>query len=247
VQTGAYIGGVEDDSPAEKAGLKEGDVIVKLNGSTIEDSDDLIRTLERAKPKSDVKLDVVRGDAHKDLTVTLGRLPNSYSYSYSYSYPPMVPRVPFHFNFSFGNDVDGLVLQELSRQLADYFDVPQRRGLLVTEVKKASGAEAAGFKAGDVLVTIAGTDVADMSDLRHALRNAEDDSTLSCTVIRKGKQAKITWRVTEMDEDEDTSGHRQMHDEFLNHLREELKDLGMKLRQEFRGWKESLQNELFSS
>src|SRR5215831_14913405 len=53
VKSGAYVGGVEDDSPADKAGIKEGDVIVKLNGSTIEDSDDLIRSLERVKPKSE--------------------------------------------------------------------------------------------------------------------------------------------------------------------------------------------------
>jgi S1-C subfamily serine protease len=255
VKSGAYVGRVEDDSPADKAGIMEGDVIVKLNGMSVEDSDDLVRALERAKPKSDAKLEVVRGDAHKNLTATLGRSPGSYSYSYSYSYPPSMPRMPFHFNFSMGNDFDGLVVQEMSRQLADYFEVPGHRGLLVTEVEKESGAETAGFKAGDVIVGVGGSDVADLSDLRDALRKAEDDSTVACSVIRKGKSAKITWRVTEMGDEDDMSGavgrgwhvHPRLHDEIMDQLKEELKDLGIKLRNEFKGFKESLQNEFFSS
>ena len=55
VDEGAYVKDVVEDSPAEKAGVQEGDVIVKLNDRTIEDSDDLIRAVGRSKVKTDIK------------------------------------------------------------------------------------------------------------------------------------------------------------------------------------------------
>ena len=253
--SGAYVQDVTEDSPAEDAGIKEGDVIVKLDGKTIEDTGDLTRALSHMKPNTEVKVEVVRKNEHKEFSVKLEKAPESYAYSYSYSTPPTprIPSTPFHFNFSFNNDFDGLGVQELTRQLADYFEVPDRRGLLVTSVKKGSSAEEAGFKAGDVVVKVDGNKIEDVGDLRDAVRHEEKEHSVDCSVIRKGKSVSLKWRISEEEDEDGLSSDESelyaphMKRQMLDHLKQELNSLHMKLRRGLQQLKQSLHNDFFSS
>ncbi|MBI1804603.1 MAG: PDZ domain-containing protein [Ignavibacteriae bacterium] len=212
VDAGAYVKDVVEDSPAEKAGVKEGDVIVKLNDRTIEDSDDLIRAIQRTKPKSDVKIEVVRSKEHKTLTATLERerAPRAFAYGFGDGdiHLPKLPRMPHspkmpqHFEIFSSDRLGGLTVQELTKQLAEYFQVPDRRGLLVTEVEKESDAEKAGFKAGDVITKVNKNSVRDVDDLRQEMEDS-DGKDLPVEVVRSGKAVSLKLHIESEDADDD--------------------------------------------
>ncbi len=94
VDEGAYVSGVVDESPAQKAGIEEGDVITKFDGKTIDDSEDLMNAVRRVKPKTEVKIDVVRGKDRKTLTATIGKNSEPRSYSFNFNDGEVTPRIP---------------------------------------------------------------------------------------------------------------------------------------------------------
>lgn len=208
VDRGAYVLDVGEDSPAEKAGIKEGDVIVRFDGDKIDDCADLIRRVRRTKPKKEVSVELVRKDEHKVVAVTIGREPSMRAYSFDFGDGKLkpLPRMP-RFSRSFGTrEFYGLGVQDLTKQLADYFEVPGRKGVLVAEVKTGTAAEKAGFKAGDVIVKADGNTIAPTEDLREELSDREDGD-ISFGIMRKGKPLTLSMKLErqnggEGDEDE---------------------------------------------
>jgi serine protease Do len=280
-KSGAYVTEVVEDSPAEKADLQEGDVIVKFDGKEIEDGNDLIDAVRNKKPEAEVKVDIVRKAEKKTLAVTLGRVPNSMSFGFNnlqiprmQSMPrmprmPRVPSMPHGYTsprFFMQSDKGGLEVVSLSRQLAEFMDVPEKNGILVSSVKKGSSAETAGFKAGDVIVKIEGKKVKNLEDLTEALDDNERDADLSCDVIRKGKSLTLKWHIEADDNSEDDDdysfdsyapdAHAQMkleqmhrsllHSPGLDHLKEHLNRLKNQLHEEMQQIKEKI-HEHFSS
>jgi serine protease Do len=127
-EDGAYIDHVGEDSPAEKAGLKEGDVIVEFNGKTINDAGDLRRFVRRAAPGTSASVVVVRKDEKKTLQVTLGKTPRE---PYAFSVVPPVPPVMPYLRALQGSSMEGMNLSDLNKQLGEYFEAPNGRGVLV--------------------------------------------------------------------------------------------------------------------
>jgi C-terminal processing protease CtpA/Prc len=72
VNNGAYVSEVVEKSPAEKAGIKEGDVIVKFNDTDIDDADALSNAVRKKKADSEASIEVVRGNDTKTFAVKLG-------------------------------------------------------------------------------------------------------------------------------------------------------------------------------
>jgi S1-C subfamily serine protease len=261
---GAYVTKVIEESPAEESGIHEGDVIVNLDGITIEDSDDLTRAVRHIKPKTEVKLDVVRGKDRKTLTVTIGRTPAPRAYSFRFNdgeMAPSIPRIPFRLHMFSSQTMYGMEVQSLTKQLGEYFEVPKGRGVLVTEVKEASGAEKAGFKAGDIITKVNESAIRDVDELRQELSD-NDDKSVQCEVFRKGKALTLTLQAGEDDEDDDdfsgnialpgNAHHWQMyegdlsgiHRHELSHLKEHLKELGEKLKESLHRLKERIHEDL---
>ena len=244
VSEGAYVSDVIEDSPAEGAGIKEGDVIVKLDGKSIDDGADLTNAVSKIKPKTEVKVDIVRGADKKTLTAKIGRSndPEAFTYNFGNGFgngygngwrmtmprtprspraprAPMIPRIHSDGHFFFNDETNGLDLQNMTKQLSEYFDVPEDGGMLVASVEKGSSAEKAGFKAGDVLTKVNGDRVSDYADLHDALSNQGDKDT-KCEVIRKGKSVTLTWHIEpdsgdsdgyrDDDEDEDDTSYNGM-------------------------------------
>ncbi len=265
VDEGAYVGSVTEESPAEQAGIEKGDVIVKFDGKTIDDSNDLIKVVRRTKPKTEVKIDLVRKAERKTVSATLSRAPALQAYSFNFNGDNLkIPRTPFHMHMFSSDDLYGLQVQSLTKQLGEYFDAPNGKGVLVAEVKKGSDAEKSGFKAGDVITKVNGSTVRNIDDLREELSDNRDKEN-SFEVVRKGKPISLSMKLTDENEDEDEddddySGvlaipqphhmgtlHLDMprvDDLHMHHLKEDLRKMREQLKEQIQRLKESLREEL---
>jgi membrane-associated protease RseP (regulator of RpoE activity) len=93
----------------------------------------------------------------------------------------------------------GLMVENLTPQLGDFFGVKNGQGVLVRSVEKGSRAEKAGFHAGDVIVKINGESISDSGDFSHALRGRKDN-TVTINVLRDKKEQTITLTLPERKE-----------------------------------------------
>jgi serine protease Do len=139
-EKGALIANVEKDTPAEKAGLKAGDVILAYDGKLISEGNELSRFVAVTPINKKVDLVIFRDGKKQEVTVVVGRLKDSDGKATDLG----------------GNESDkiGIVVQELSKELAVRLGVKDTRGLIIAEVKPASSAEEAGISAGDMIIEI---------------------------------------------------------------------------------------------
>jgi len=160
-QNGALISEVMPDTPAAKAGLKEGDFIVEFNGKKVEDNRHLRLMASQTAPKTKVTLKVIRDGKDKTFTVTLGELSDKEN--------------PQGMRKSSQSDVeqdtlDGVEVADLDAQWRREFDIPANvRGAVVTNVDEDAPAYRAELRAGDVVLEID----------RKPVRNADDAVKLS--------------------------------------------------------------------
>ena len=231
---GAYVSDVVDDSPADSAGIKEGDVIVEFNGKKIQDADDLLRAVQKTKPGTKTTVLVTRGGDKKTIDLTVGRerRPKG-SQSFSMTMPPMAPHVQVFTH----SGRWGLELSELNEQLGEYFGAPNGHGLLVERVEKKSSGDKAGFKAGDVIVKVNKSAIEDMSDLNDALEDAEDAEKVDVEVLRKGSTQTISvetgdddgpssfnYRIEGMPGDEPMDGFQMFNAPGMDRMQMELRN-----------------------
>jgi serine protease Do len=152
---GALVAEPQDNSPAAKAGIASGDVITAVNGETVKDAHELSRTIGALAPGDSVKLALTRDGKDKDVTLTLGKLPNAEQASAeSESAPDTASRL-------------GLTIAP-----AGSVEGAGRSGVVVTDVDPDSAAAARGFKQGDVILEVAGKRVVSPADVSEAVKAA---------------------------------------------------------------------------
>jgi membrane-associated protease RseP (regulator of RpoE activity) len=115
----------------------------------------------------------------------------------------------------------GLMVENLTPQLGDFFGAKNGQGVLVRSVEKGSSADKAGFRAGDVIVKINGEAIHDSGDFSHALRSRKDN-TASVSVIRDKKEQTISITLPE----------RKQSDLFRESLEVEIPEIDAETRQE---------------
>ena len=216
--SGAYIDDVVDDSPAEEAGVQEGDVIVEFNGKEIKSAEDLQKAVRNAGIGKKVSLQVQRGDEKKTLSATLSEQKNNlFAWADAYTeaakrnkglrvpsmpLPPSAPRI-MKFRSGAGTGVYGMNLMELNDQLGDYFGATEGKGVLVTEVKKESPAEKAGFKAGDVVLRAGKKTIEDAGDFRSVFGAYDKGEVIPCEILRKGEKTTLNLEAAGEEENDD--------------------------------------------
>ncbi|MCX6136003.1 MAG: PDZ domain-containing protein [Ignavibacteriales bacterium] len=207
---GARVTEVIDNSPADSAGIKEGDVITKFNGRDVKDAEDLVRAVQQQKPGVKVTVEILRGSGTKKLSAVLS---SPVRERHTMIEAPEAPSAPVH--FALGNeDLLGMKLLELRSQLGKYFDAPNGRGLLIEEVRKKSAAAKAGLQAGDVIIASDDEVIQRRRDLAEILDRLEESDTLSLTVLRHG--VKKTVSLTDV-EKEHHGFFRNFHFQFPGH------------------------------
>ena len=164
--TGALVGGVSADGPAQKAGLKNGDIILELNGKPVADANELRMSVSMMAPGTAVNLKVLREGADRNLTVTLGELPTEQASAEKGSSEN-------------NSELSGISVQNLNANLAQQLGVPAgASGVVVTKVDPSSAAADAGLQRGDVIQEVNRKPIHNTSDFAAAMRNAKDQTLL---------------------------------------------------------------------
>jgi serine protease Do len=142
--TGALVGEVMPKGPADKAGLKDGDVVLDYNGKKVTDSRHLKLAVGETKPGTTVPLKILRDGASKTLEVTVQQLPGSEQLAQD--------------NNAGSKDngtLNGITVSDLDQQTRQELKVPETvKGVVITEVQPDSPAAEAGLKQGDVIQEI---------------------------------------------------------------------------------------------
>jgi serine protease Do len=167
---GALVAEPQSGSPAQKAGIKAGDVIVSVNGESVTDARNLARRISALAPGTAVKLGIVRGGREDTLTLTLGELPKDRQ-ARTDTEERISPR--------------GVEVPKLGLSLA-----PARNGgdgVVVTQVDP-NGAASDQFQAGDVILDVNGKAVSSPADVRKAVSDAQSDGKRSVLMRVKSNQ-----------------------------------------------------------
>jgi serine protease Do len=174
---GVVIMGVEPGSPAEKAGLKGGDVITAVNGKQIKTGNDLVNPIAQAPIGSKVKLNYVRDRAAKETTAVVE--------DRTRVFPTQAGRVGDQPGEAapaeFGLRVDSLTPDRASR-----VGMEGQRGVLVTDVDPASFADDLGFGRGDVITEINREPISSLDDYRKAVAKLKPGQNVVFKVLRRG-------------------------------------------------------------
>jgi serine protease Do len=196
---GAEITMVDQDAPAGKAGLHEHDVIVSVNGTAVESAAQLRRMIKETPPGRVVNLGVSRDGQAMTIKVQLADRhkitvwnPQAFKMPEIPAMPPMPDfDVPISVVMVHSSLRSGLMVENITSQLGDFFGVKDGKGVLVRSVEKGGSADKAGFRAGDVIVKVNSQQVHDTSDFTHALRSSSG-ATASVTVIREKREQNLT-------------------------------------------------------
>ena len=194
-EVGVEITGLEADSPAEKAGLKRGDVVIEYQGQRVEGTEQFIRLVRETPAGRQVKLMVHRqgAPAQPVLAVVAARKPKIVAESGPRLelWMPDLPRSYVGMRSPrFGVEAEGL-----EGQLAEYFGV--KEGVLVRSVTKGSAAEKSGFKAGDVITKVDQKPLDSPRELSEALRGSRDRKSVAVTVVREKREMTLTANIEE--------------------------------------------------
>jgi len=209
-ERGVEVTMVDQDAPAGKAGLKEQDVILTLNGADVQSVEQLRRMIRETPPGRMVTLGISRGGQLMTIKTELGDRKQSYAHNFGPDSKkfkfnmPMMPAMPVLPDMDLPASIvvvhssarSGLMVENLTPQLGDFFGAKNGQGVLVRSVEKGSRADKAGFRAGDVIVKINGEPIRDSGDFSHALRSRKDN-TASISVIRDKKEQTINITLPE--------------------------------------------------
>jgi serine protease Do len=207
-ERGVEIVTVMPDSPAAKAGLKEHDVVLEFNGARVDSVEQLQRLVREIPSGRTVNLTISRDGNVQNVQAKLGerseyhyQMPNGRDFVFrmpDVRIPEIrIPNLPStgYSVFSLDTTRLGIDVEPLSKQLGEFFGVPEGEGLLVRSVVKDSPAEKAGIKAGDVIVKMDGKKVTDARDIRSLLRDSREKKSFPVVVVRNKKETALTVTV----------------------------------------------------
>lgn len=211
-EKGVEVTMVDQDAPAGKAGIKEHDVILTMNGTTIESGAQLRRMIHEMPPGRVVSFGLSRdgqpvtikvqlADKHSEFAMVH---PKAKEFRFEMPNMPAMPEIDFpSINVVVTqSERSGVIVENITQQLGEFFGVKNGSGVLVRSVEKGSRAEKAGFRAGDVIVKINDQAVHDTSDFAHAVKSRSGNS-VSVGVIREKKEQNLNLTLPDRKESGD--------------------------------------------
>jgi serine protease Do len=208
-EKGVEVTMVDQDAPAGKAGIKEHDVILTMNGTAVESEAQLRRMIHEIPPGRVVTLGLSREGSPMSVKVQLADKHKEYSFvspksgNFNVQIPdihlPDMEMPAINMVVVTQSARSGLMVENLTPQLGEFFGVKDGNGVLVRSVDKGSRAEKAGFRAGDIIVKINDQPVHDTSDFTHAVKSRSGNS-VSVGVIREKKEQNMSLSLPEKKE-----------------------------------------------
>jgi len=236
-ERGVRITGVADEGPARDAGLEEDDVIVSWNDDRVESEAQLRRILAETPAGRSASLGVIRGGSERSIAVELGnrggpggvfalrsgwdedhvvqlREQLEKSREHLGDLEVRIREMPHVMTFmSMRGGRLGVGIQTLEPQLAEYFGLGARTGVLITTVKEESPAAKAGLQAGDVIVAVDGEQIDGTADVSRLVWDAEA-GPLSIRIVRDRDEQTVTVDLPEV-ENTWKSGEGEMNSFFF--------------------------------
>ncbi len=151
---GALISDISPGSPAEKAGLRRGDVVVEFDGKPIKEFTSLSKLVGMKTPGTSFKITILRDGKPKDLSVVLGEMPDDQTAAES-------------------RQDEDIELSDITPDIASRFGVEDKAGVLVTNVSRGSSAWEAGFRPGDLILEVDRKPVANLGDYNKVVSSLE--------------------------------------------------------------------------
>lgn len=185
---GALVADITSGGPAEKAGLKRGDIIIELNGNKINEMPELPKLVASYAPGTKTKLKVLRGGKEKVLNIKLGEL--------SEQGTQVSSRKP-------SNDIEnnlGLIVQDITPQIKSKLGIEYSDGVVITNVKANSVASESGLLRGDVILEINKKQIADLDDYRNQVDSVKQGQNL-LFLVKRGSNTVYVALKQEVEDD----------------------------------------------
>ncbi|MBN2374011.1 DegQ family serine endoprotease [bacterium] len=159
---GALVAEVVEGSPADKAGIKSGDVITKFKGKEIREYTDLSRYAGLTRPDTKVEIELIRDGKIMELNVKIGEFEDGEKSRLAKEEESAL----------------GMRLQNITPELAKHFNLGQSKGVLVTDVKPDSPADKAGVQRGDIIIEVNRKKVENIKEFDKAIKTSGKETVL---------------------------------------------------------------------
>ena len=176
---GALVAGVEKESPADKGGLKPGDVILKFGENYIKVSSDLPKFVSSTKPGSKIFMNILRQGKEKQLEITIGEMPSEEMVVAKKNEQSQKNRI-------------GLTVKDLTPQQKK--QIKENAGILVLDVADAS--LNAGIRKGDVILGLNNNPVSSVQSFNQDLKKIKKGKTIALLIYRNGDTLYVPIKIT---------------------------------------------------
>lgn len=173
---GVLVGQVEDDTPAQDSGFREGDVILRFNRSKVADVPEFRQIVADAGVGADVPVRVLRDGRERDLNVVLALRPDT-------------PEPPRETEPMSEEDWLGLELSEITPELMALYNLQQTRGVVCSQVSLGRPAASSGLRVGDVVLEVNDRKIKDIEDFRDAMTDAVQAGESLEIEVRRGNSS----------------------------------------------------------
>ena len=200
---GVELTHVEEDSPASRAGLKSGDVVLEYNGQRVEGMEQFARFVRETPANRDAKLTISRDGNRQTVMVKIGQRKMREAGAWSMTAPaapmpptpPLPPGEPGRPFMVWQSPRMGIDAEAIDGQLGQFFGV--KEGVLIRAVVKGSAAEKAGLRAGDVITKVDGSTVTSPGEVTRAVHSGRAKKVLPVTVVREKRETTLSVAIEE--------------------------------------------------
>ncbi|HEU4827978.1 MAG TPA: PDZ domain-containing protein [Gemmatimonadales bacterium] len=194
---GARIESVLDDGPADKAGLRAGDIITRFGDTRLDGDDAGERLVELARaldPGDTVRVEYTRDGRRANATIVAREIENTFTMAIPSMerLAPMMHDLRERVMVLGGSAIGGMQLKEMTPELGEYFGTDE--GVLVLDAPSDSTLP---LRAGDVILAIDGREVQSASHAQRILASYAEDETVSFNIMRKQQRQTLEWKVPE--------------------------------------------------